>query len=133
MCIKTALLMKWEIIPISQSLSISISPLPFLYHSFISHHLFVCLVSLCSPGWPGTLYLDQVSLELTEFCLPQQSRISKVHEFQLYSVLRARSHKFRQSHMSFSLYSAEGRVTLVQAIDSQEESLFLETSSKYYW
>ena len=33
--------MKWEIIPISQSLSLSLSPLPFLYHSFISHHLFV--------------------------------------------------------------------------------------------
>ena len=115
------------------SISLSLYLSPSLSLSFIYFSPFVCLVSLCSPGWPGTLYLDQVSLELTEFCLPQQSRISKVHEFQLYSVLRARSHKFRQSHMSFSLYSAEGRVTLVQAIDSQEESLFLETSSKYYW
>jgi hypothetical protein len=27
-------------------------------------------VSLCSPGWPGTCFVDQAGLELTEICLP---------------------------------------------------------------
>jgi len=27
-------------------------------------------VSLCSPGWPGTHYVDQAGLKLSEMCLP---------------------------------------------------------------
>lgn len=36
----------------------------FLFFKFLK------TVSLCSPSWPGTHYLDQASLKLTENCQP---------------------------------------------------------------
>jgi hypothetical protein len=39
---------------------------------FTEEYLFGEWVLLCSPGCPGTLYVDQAGLELTEIHLPPQ-------------------------------------------------------------